>query len=149
MNRSAIKADWYEGLPPKEITEKHKISLWTLYSVCKWDNRRKRAVAKHKGSICPICGAVILIATRRKYCDDECRNKGLREQLCQSYEEKKRKYDTLAEWLKETGSMSGLTGYLGYASYDSMRFQIKRFARENNLVWPPQVNQGKEDHASE
>ena len=139
MNRAKVREDWYNGLSAKSIAEKHGISLFALYSFCESDKQRKLAVAKAKGSVCPVCGKVILISQRRKYCNDDCRSKGLTEQLSISYDIKKRNYDILAEWIanNDDGTMKGLNGYLGYANYDSMRFQIKKFANENDLPWPP------------
>ena len=144
MNRTAIKADWYNGERTVDICEKYDISENALYKLCATDNRRKRAVAIRKGSVCRHCGNVIMVSERKLYCDMECRAKSVSAQLSADYASEKSKYDQLAEWLHLTGSMKGLPGNFGYASYDSMRYCIRRFARNHDLPWPPQMEPEKE-----
>ena len=140
MKRSEILKDWYDGMPTKEISKKYEISEFTMYTQFPNDERRKLGIAKRKGSVCPICGAVILLSKRLRYCSPKCKTEGLKETREVSYETLRERYDLLAQWRGITGRMKGLTGNLGYASYASMRFQMCRFAKANKLPWPPSVD---------
>ena len=138
-----ITEKWVGGMFLRELSALYNLSISRVYNIILSNKNymeleKKREAAKRERrrierGCCPVCNVQLKVGSRNKFCSNECRKIGFRTTHLNNIEDK---YET-AKYLRsvETG-WSEIAEILSYASTDSCIISLRRYAEQNNRIWP-------------